>query len=102
MNPLVSIRSPPSHKARVERLEALKKHIQEKASISRDDLYRFGLIEPTFQITMRVMDDYLKQLMILGFIEYDSVTDVVKWKKQKKGTEAIPTFRSIKTDKGGE
>lgn len=79
--------SPPSHKGRVARLEALEKYIREKGPFKKDHLYRFGLTDPNFQISIRVMDEYLRQLGYLDLITYDVATDTIKWKKQKPVVE---------------
>ncbi len=73
--------SPPSHKGRLQRLKRFKKELQEKKKMTREEAYSFGLI--TLGVSIRIMDDYIKQLHLLGIIEAEYGQPII-WKKDVK------------------
>jgi hypothetical protein len=52
---------------RQARIEAIKNKIKECKKLSKEEVYKFALSE--FGLSIRVIDEYLKELSLLGLIE---------------------------------
>lgn len=65
------------------RIEAVKNKIRKEKELSKEEVYRFALTE--FGLSIRVIDEYLKELALLGFIEVlvngdTEYKTVIKWR----------------------
>jgi len=68
---------------RLARIEAIKNEIKAKKKLPKEEVYRFAL--NSFGVSIRIIDEYLKELALLGLIEIVSNGDtdykeVVVWR----------------------
>lgn len=73
-----------TERERKDRIEKLKTELRNKKSMLKDELYRFALTE--FGVSIRVIDEYLKELAFLKLIEIkiteDTYQELIVWKDE--------------------
>ena len=80
------------------RVDVLKAEIKHRKKLTKEELYRFALKE--LQVSMRVIDVYMKELELMGLIECESkiakvpvpylsafAEDVIIWKGKEADAE---------------
>jgi len=71
-----------TERERKDRIEKLKTELKTKRSMLKADLYRFALTE--FGVSIRVIDEYLRELTFLKMIEVkvteDTYQELIVWK----------------------
>lgn len=75
--------------ARQARLTIIKDEIRKKKKMTREELIKFAL--NSFELSLQVINNYIKELRLNGFIEIQSadLSDLSKWDEQYKLDPAL-------------